>query len=501
VKWLRKITTKGFIILLVLTTAGFVTARGMMDGNRCYIAEDEVIKGDLFVLCGDLIIEGRVEGHVIGAARVATIHGQVEDSIYLLGGEMQMHGKLGKDLHFIGLVLKIEEETRFEHETGAILSANLTNTIQAGTTVPGNISNIGYQLIVDGDVGREINFWGSALNISGHVSGDVTATVGDSESSGAASQIETLLLPFRFDIELRDPGLIVFESSSIDGQLEYTGATRGIIHGNMASPERYKSTKSVIIGTPVEQSAHTVTQYVKARLNEFMSLMVVAAISLVAIPRQIQSPIKELQARPISTLGVGMLAFILSFPIVLLLAMMSLVFIFILSYLPLQDVTLFSGIVLLLANIGAASVFYFTAIYITRIVVALSIGRFIASYLQLDTDNSLRAQFINASIGLLLLSLLGTIPIIGKLITAIVLFSGLGGILRVVRAQIQRFRESSHGTTLPPPIHYRMQRSPRLPYYAEDAAQSAPPIIDDLPDSIGAGNLPEGFDWWGEEDD
>ena len=79
-----------------------------------------------------------------------------------------------------------------------------------------------------------INFWGSALTISGDVGGDVTATVGNSESRNAASNIETLLFPLQFDVELRNPGLILTESGAIDGQLEYTGPTEGIIRGETA---------------------------------------------------------------------------------------------------------------------------------------------------------------------------------------------------------------------------------------------------------------------------
>ena len=500
-KRLSKITVRSLIIIVVMMTAGVVSAREILDGERCYIPEDRVVTGDLFVLCGDLIVEGRVEGHIIGAARTATIHGTVEGSIYILGGELSVQGSLGKDLHFVGLTLKVEEEARFLHEGGAILSANLSNTVLSGATVPGNISNVGYQLIIDGDVGHEISFWGSTLNISGRVGGDVTATVGNSESGGTASQIETLLIPLRFDIELRDPGLILAEGGSINGQLEYTGPTEGIIRGETAFPPVFNTTRTPVVGNPVEQSARTLGNYIQARLREFIALMFVAALCLLAIPRQIQAPIIELQAHPISTLGVGMLSFILSFPIVLILAILSLFFMFILAYLPLEDVTLFSGIVLGLANIGAASVFYFTAIYIARVVVALALGRFIVRMLRLGSDgHNMRTSFLHVAVGFIVLTVLGSAPLVGKIFTAIALFLGLGAILSVVRAQIQHLRESSGSPTPPPPIRFQVKRSPPLPYFPEDAVQFAPPIIDEPPDAIGSGNLPEGFNWWGETD-
>jgi hypothetical protein len=229
--------------------------------------------------------------------------------------------------------------------------------------------------------------------------------------------------------------------------------------------------------------------------------MFVAALCLFAIPRQIQAPIVELQAHPISTLGVGMLSFILSFPIVLILAILSLFFMFILTYLPLEDVTLFSGIVLGLANIGAASVFYFTAIYIARVVVALALGRFIFRVFRLGSDgHNIRTSFLHVAVGFIVLSVLGSVPLVGKMFTAIALFLGLGAILSVVRSQMQRLRESSGSPTPPPPIHFQVKRSPPLPYFPEDAVRFAPPILDEPPDTIGTSNLPEGFNWWGESD-
>lgn len=485
---------------MIVMTASVVSAREILDGERCFVPEDQVITGDLFVLCGDLIVEGRINGHIIGAARTATIRGSVDGSIYILSGELSVQGNVGKDLHFVGLVLKVEEQAKFLHESGAILSANLSHKIMAGATIPGNISNLGYQLVIDGDVGQEVSFWGSTLNISGNIGGDVTATVGNSESGGTASQIETLLIPLRFDIELRDPGLVLAESGSIEGRLEYTGPTEGVIDGETAHTPVFNTTREPVVGNPVEQSARTLSNYIQARLREFISLMFVAVLCLFAIPRQIQAPIVELQANPISTLGVGMLSFILSFPIVLILAILSLFFMFILAYLPLEDVTLFSGIVLGLANIGAASVFYFTAIYIARVVVALALGRFIVRILHLGSNgDNMRTSFLHVAVGFIVLTVLGSAPFVGQIFTAIALFLGLGAILSVVRAQIRHLRTSS-GDPTPPPLRFQIKQSPPLPYFPEDAAQFAPPILDDSPDTIGSGNLPEGFNWWGESD-
>jgi len=303
------------------------------------------------------------------------------------------------------------------------------------------------------------------------------------------------------DVELRDPGLVLLESGSIAGQLSYTGPTEGDLAGQMALPPIYHTTRPQAIGgTPVEKSARSIGKYLESGLHAFVALMFVAIVCVLIIPRQIQSPMRELQAHPISALGVGMLSFILSFPIVLLLAIISFVlFVLLLIRLPIGDVSLFGGIVLGLANIGAASVFYFTAVYISRVVVGLAIGRLLMRALRLRPHSGrMRSMFIEVGIGLSLLAMLGALPIVGNLFTAITLFSGLGAILSVVRVQIRRLRESGNHHLPLPLVPYKAKR-PALAYYAMDAAQLDTPVAGELPGVTGMGDLPDGFNWWGED--
>jgi len=490
----------GMIALLLFAGTGAAAAQTTLNGELCQVGADEVISGDVFVLCGELIVEGRVEGSVLGAARTATISGEVTGSLYLAGVELQVAGRVGKDVHFAGLSLAIQPGVDFEHSRGSVLSLNLSTDIASGATVPGNISSLGYQLLLDGDTGGQVNFWGSSLTISGDVGGDINATVGDSEATGAASPIETLLIPFRLELELMDPGLVVARRASIDGQLDYTGPTPGLIDAQLEQPAIYRPSETPLAGVPTEPTAQDIQRYLRRVWREFSSLAFIGVIFLFLFPRQMQSPLRSMSMRPISTLGVGLLSFIMSFPLVLIFALLSGLLMLLISVLPLENFVIFGGVVLGLANIGLASVFYFMAIYIARVVFALAIGRFILRRILRRDDGTLRAVFFSLGLGLLALSIVTSIPIVGWGFNALALFLGLGAILAVLRAQMKRFMAASNSGPAPPPARYTTQTLPRLPYFPEDARRFAPPIIDDPPQTPGTENLPQGFDWWGDDD-
>lgn len=496
----RKRSKRGVLFLLAFLLTSVVSAGEILDGDLCNIEAERTVSDDVFVLCGDLTIDGHIEGNLIGAARTTRINGQIDGSIYLLGGELIMNGTIGKDVHFGGLILNITEDALFQHRSGSIISINLSGTISPQAAVPGGILDLGYQLIVDGNIGGHISFWGSALHVAGKVNGNITATVGNSQSDGASSQIETLLIPFPFDIELVDPGLFISRTAEVNGQLQYTGPTPGIINAKLGQKPIFNPTEPVLTGTPVEQSARSLQQYLEDVLQEFFNLAFIGVIFLLVTPRQMQAPLRSMRTHPISTLGVGMLSFILSFPIFLIIAFFSILIMVIISLLPLDDVVVFGGVALALANIGSASIFYFTAIYIARIIFGLALGKFVIRLFDKD-DGSWRSLFLSLSVGLIALSLANSIPTIGWGIDALALFLGLGAILSVLRIQVKRFLDTSpirmagaaNGVQPMAPL------LPRPPGFREPQ-RFARPMLNNDPPPPGANNLPEGFDWWGEED-
>lgn len=497
------------IALISLLLVGTSLARELIDGNECRVEPDEIVSGSLFALCEQLVIEGEVQGNVLGGALSTTITGNVTGSVYLVSFDMDVSGTIQRDLHFAGANLNIalpetaleddnlgEEEQPYQSPlNGNLLTASLSTTLGDHVTVPGNITQLGYQLIIDGDVEDEINFWGSSLVIDGKINDSVYATVGNPESD--AAQLEALLLllpePITFNNTLVNPGLTITENGRVDGTLTYTGPARAQITGEVEG--RIDYTEIIPLSQlPATVEPGVLSTYFDGVFREFTTLVVVGIIGLVFVPRFLMTPILHLRTRPISSLTVGMLSFILSFPIFLIVIFLSLVILLIISLFGLDGVLIVATVVLATVNFTGMSLFYLLAIMVARVIVALALGRFIIR-LTLGSNQGVRMQYICMGVGTLLVALLASIPGLGWIFNAVTLFLGLGAVLTVLIEYMGQVRDSSFAGewSIAPPIS-RVQ-SP-LKQQLEQSKQTALPIppLPEEPPPLGMSNLPAGFD-------
>ncbi|MBI1282278.1 MAG: hypothetical protein GC179_29400 [Anaerolineaceae bacterium] len=478
-----------FISILLLFGRGEAWARTIRQGDQCLVDTSEVIQGNLFALCRTLQIKGTVNGDVLGAATEAKISGKITGDVYLLAGQLEISGEVGQDVNFGGAVLRLLPTAKLDSTTSDLMSLSLSTRVDAGTQIPGNVTSAGYQLVVNGDVAGEVSFWGSALEINSSVASDVDAVVGDSQSTGV-SQVQTLIVPFGWDVELINPGLTIGDKGVVNGHLKYSAVAPGTVSGQVKGDMVFTQVAAQPDLTQIMQSDNgdTVQLLVGATIHEFAILVLIGLIGMVFLPRQFQVPLRTLQSRTLPSAGMGLLAFIVSFPItivVLILIVLLLIVPLIILQLDGLFVFLFSGTILGTWG-GAASVFYFTAIFISRVIVALFIGRGIVRA-AIGDDGSQRIAFISLVVGVLLLSILVSLPVIGIIVSAITAFMGLGSILIVVNNQLRTMREEVPSSALRMKAISPSQRSA--------ARQFAPPMLEEG-SGPGMDNLPEGFDWW-----
>jgi cytoskeletal protein CcmA (bactofilin family) len=495
--------TRIWLTLLIVLSVTTVSARQFFQAEQCTIAADETVVGTVFVLCQNLVIDGVVDGNLFGAATNTVINGQVTDGVYLLGSQFDLYGSLGDDLHFIGAVLNIHPEATFENSIVDLFSLTMSTKLQTESELPGSIVAAGYQLLVHGDVGGEINFWGSALELDGSIGGDVIADVGDAGDTEGTAQLETLFIPFPAEIDLVNPGLRIRSSSEISGNLRYRAPARGLELGSVEGEVYFQPmiSQPQIDISDEESLRRGFRQYIGTSLREFITLAVVGAVGLLFAPSLTQAPIRNLRRRPLTSLGVGTLAFILSFPVVVIAVIISVMVIFVLSLLQVGNLTIAGLVVLLLFDVGGASLFYFVAIFVARSIFCLAIGRRLVRFI-FEDDGSMRFLYVGLAAGSLLVALLVSLPYIGWLLNAITLFLGLGAIINLVQAELRTIRENvgymANGNT---PLSGVRFGSRRL-----DIDIDLPPLPDDLSPQrksrprhhVGTDNLPPDFIWWDE---
>ena len=499
-RWLYSILA----VLILSFFAAPANARQFIQGETCTIPAGETVIGTLFVFCQNLTIDGTLDGNIIGAAVNTSIHGNVTDGVYLIGGQLDLYGDLNDDLHYGGVVLNIHEPTTFGTEVADLFSFTMSTHIQNNTRIPGSVIGVGYQLLAEGDIGGEISFWGSALEVKGSVGGDVTADVGDAENTDGTAQLETLFLPLPVDLSLVDPGLRIQDTADIAGRLRYRSPTPGKIAQNAVTHpiifEAVAQQPQIADITNEETFWQEMRRYVEASIREFITLAIVGALGLLFAPGLTQAPIRNLRQRPMTSLGVGTLTFLLSFPVVVIAVVISLLMIFSLTLFQAGNLTIAGIVVVVLLDIGGASLFYFVAIFVARSMVCLALGKRLVRFI-FEDDGTTRFLYLGLIAGSFLISFIISLPFVGWLVNALTLFLGLGAIINLVQAELRNIREGNlYGAADSPPSANRNIRSYDMtiepPLLAEKLAprQKKPRPRH----TVGTDNLPEGFVWWDE---
>ena len=273
------------------------------------------------------------------------------------------------------------------------------------------------------------------------------------------------------------------ESGAIKGQLRYSGPSEGEIAITLPHPAEYTPvTAQTGLITPENSLADNLREYLGAAIRELISLAFIGLSAVLLIPRVVQAPIYSLRVRPLTSFGIGLLTFIISISIFfIVIPLLGFVLVLLLLVFQLSDLAIIAGAIVLLLDLGGAGLFYFGAIFISRVIICIALGRFVVRLLMGDRPERYMT-FVSLLIGVTLLALLSTLPYVGFVVNALAAFLGLGAMLNIVQTQLERAREA---VELPEPTH------------PEQARQLPPPaIIEDKPRGPGMDNLPDGFRWW-----
>lgn len=473
------------VAILLFFGVGMVSARQILRGDDCSVEAETVVTANLFVICRTLVVDGRITGDLLGIAASAEISGVVEGDVYLAAGRLDIFGEIGGSLHYGGAALSIAPQAEFTDPRADLYTASLSALLNS-TSLPGNVTGIGYQMLLRGEVGGEVSFWGSALEIAAPVGGDVYATVGNPNTSGVTA-LSALLTPL--DVSLGNPGLRVTQAGTIGGQLTYAGPVPGEIEATLANAPIYiDTTDQITIVLDQPDFGASVAAYLVQIAREFVSVGLFGVLIFLLVPRVLQAPLTILRWRPLPSVGVGLLAFILSFPFIFIAVAISLGLVLLVGLLRLPDLTIATALILGVLNFSAAGLFYFVAIYVSRVLVCLAIGRVLTRRLWGDA-NSLRAWLVGLLVGVLILSAVSSLPVVGVLINALSVFFGLGAIITHILAQFERARDARIPTDAPP-------LPDEIPITRAGTLVLPPPVVDEPNSSPGMDNLPEGFNWW-----
>lgn len=495
------LTAVGFMLCSVGLGVGIVEASDGMRGDECEIRKNEVVEHDFYFFCNQLTIHGTVNGDIVGLASRVTLarDGKVTGDILVIGGQLTIQGEVTDDVRFGGAELEITDRAVFPNASSDILAGAISVDISKGAYLPGDILMIGYQTIIGGNVGGNVDFQGQSLVIDGIVEGNVDAIVGDprEESSRRTFQI----LPY--SINLRGNGLSIGNEARILGNLSYEGAQRANIPRDTIQGtvdyKRIRANDDIRDAQRPDTFFSIMWTYLVRTLQDSISLILVGILALQLAPVLMIESGRRVRRAFIPAASWGFILFFGFFPFAILLIFLSILVIFLIILITLGEVTLSIILitfvvlldVVLLGGFGFLLVFLGRAI--TCFVIGYSIIQAVRYYLatrEATPDDppifippltTRRERWIALAVGVFTVSLIANVPIslpisLELFLQGAVAFAGLGAIFMYGRDVWHMAETSGRGGWIP-----------------TISRMNVPPLEDGGDSPIGMDNLPEGF--------
>ena len=361
-----------------LTEAGnLVDINGVINGD-VWVAGSEVrinatVKGDIFAVGNNVTISGPVEGSVFAAASNVVVEGEVQGSVRVAGSNVEIKSKVGKNVLAFGSNVRINKEA---------------------------------------EVGLHVRAGGAFVNISGKVNGNIDV---DGASVALDSEVGGYV-----NANLGSDGTLSLEPNAlIKGDLNYTAEKDAeirkgaVVEGNMDKkvPE-----------VKVRKKEFWSAAYFFKKLISLFSLLVLGLIIISLMKKKVLEVTKQMLEKPAASLGWGVVFFIVT-PIVCLLLLFTII-----------------GIPLAFILGGL----YIIALYLAKVFAGVTIGYWLLNYFgnrkKLEPAEGGVSLMWAMVLGVVVLVILISIPFVGWLIKFLAIWWALGALLEVKKKMVEEWK-------------------------------------------------------------
>lgn len=357
------------------------------DSGNVTIPLDKETK-NLYVAGGNVLVNGKTLGDLYVAGGNVTIEGNVEGDLVAAGGNLYLNGEVGGDVRVAGGSMIINSKVG-----GDVV-------LLGGSVVLNEKSSVGGDLIVNS----------GEANISSPVAGKLVANGG----------VITINSEVKGSVSIFAEQQLNIGSKTIFGQnAKYQSRTEAkVADGATLGGLQYeKITKSQHDG-----GAAFATVISLGFVAKLIAMIIVALIVIRLFPKKSHELVAHIQSHPWSNLGIGTVGFIVA-PILVILLLIT-----------------FVGFYLGLVILALWLLWSLMAILIGMV----SAGAWINSKLTKKTELTLDWQAV--VLGVVVISILGLIPVIGWLFVALVFLAGFGTILKHVAGIIRNQRSTVMGS-------------------------------------------------------
>ena len=419
------------LVILTLLLAGLVAASpvGALEtrsGDSVVIGPDEVVEDDLYVTANEVVVDGTIRGDLIAFGGSIAVDGTVEGDLIGAAQAVEIRGTVEDDVRIAGQTLLLDEGAEVEDD---LIAAGFSLENVPDSAVGGTLMYAGYQALLQGTVGEDVNAAANGLELGGEVGANVDAEV-DGEDGGPP--------PFLFapqaDLPTVDSGLTLTDSATVGGNLTYESSTeaqiepQAQIEGEVVGEER---------PAEAEQDAYTFADAVFDNLRSFIALLLVGLILIWIAPNWIRRRAGTVLDRPLASLGWGVLGLVAFLALGVAILLAALVLAVILGLLTLGDLVALIVFLGLLAEVVLVLAFWIFTNYLAQIVVSFLGGLLLVEAVRPGRGSG---RVLPLVVGLILYVILRAVPVLGPLVGLAVVLLGLGALLEWIWAKLRRRR-------------------------------------------------------------
>lgn len=291
-----------------------------------YIAAGKVIDDDVFVSADSVTVDGTINGILFANGSNITINGTINGDLFANGNSVTINGPVNGNLVISGATLKlasaVEGSVFSGGQTliiapGASIGRNLyfggfSLDVQPGASIAKDLATGSYQVILGGQVDRNIDASVIAFELSGKVGGNLNLDVEPPGKEDDVSIFEYFDFPGMPETFL-PAGLRVASQAEIDGELKYVSpvdqadAIQAVPGGGIVYTYRPAQGAEKADKPPVSVQ---IGNWFLSRVRELVTLSAIGALVVVLMPKLLPQGVQQLRSQPWASLGKGLLVLI-----------------------------------------------------------------------------------------------------------------------------------------------------------------------------------------------
>ncbi len=422
---MRRVISPLFSALILVASARLLspaTAADFRSAEDFVLKAGETIDDDLYICARSLKIDGTIDGDLLAWAQEITINGTVKGSVIVAGQTVVFNGSAAS-ARLGGQVIKLGPKAKLD---GDLLAGGQSLECEKESSIGGDLVFAGQQALLAGSVSDDVR--GAAMNcrLAGDIGGDVQLEISGDKNTPVMSYGPPPPVP----MPTVPGGLTVSDSANIEGDLTYNAKQEAnidpsaTVNGEVKFSRHAPSSKS---GQKHVAAAPTFLDKTVVRLRHLISVGLVGLVVLLAIPRSTTASADMIRTRPVASFLGGLVGLGAFFAFLFVAAILIICVTVLLLGVRLGEL---APIVAIGGTVGYAAVivgFWAVFSFLAEALAGLALGRMFLR------DEGLAVRIGALVLGLIIVGLLLSMPVVGPMLGFLVLLFGIGAVcLRMI---------------------------------------------------------------------